>query len=110
MTDHTTEERKRRPPARTLATVLCAAVLLALHALGGFFVLNALLIESEGPWDTTVTDTVRLAAALALATEVLAAALTGAFVALVRLRRWWFAVPGLLILVAIVRMVFAPGP
>ncbi|MDF0373168.1 hypothetical protein ACFRAA_23810 [[Kitasatospora] papulosa] len=52
-----------------------------LHALGGFFVLNALLAESEGPWDSTVTGTVRLMAGLGVATELLAAAATAAFVA-----------------------------
>ncbi|WEH39202.1 hypothetical protein [Streptomyces sp. AM 2-1-1] len=94
----------------TAATLLCAGVLLALHALGGFLLLNALLTESEGPWDHTVTDTVRLMAVLAVVTEALAAGLTGAFTRLVGLGRWWYAVPALLILTALTRMVFAPAP
>ncbi|MFB7558998.1 hypothetical protein [Streptomyces brevispora] len=81
-----------------------------LHAIGGFFLLNALLVESEGPWDRTITDTARAMALFALVTELLAAAVTGAFVALVRLRRWWFAIPAVLLLAAIARMVFPPVP
>ncbi|MEU9060704.1 hypothetical protein AB0D13_18095 [Streptomyces sp. NPDC048430] len=93
-----------------IATALCALLLLVLHAVGGFFVLNALLTESEGPWDSTVTSTARLMAGLGVATELLAAAVTAAFVTLVHLRRWWYVIPAALILVATVRMVFAPVP
>lgn len=35
---------------------------------------------------------------------------TAAFVALVRLRRWWYVIPAMLVLVAAVRMVCAPTP
>ncbi|MFG2597728.1 hypothetical protein [Streptomyces sp. NPDC048462] len=44
----------------------------------------------------------------ALVAELLAVAVTGGVVALVRLRRWWFAIPVVLILTAIARMVFSP--
>ena len=110
MTEQDTKERTRRPPGKAVATALCAALLLVLNAIGGFFLLNALLVESEGPWDSTVTDTALAMALFALVTELLAAAVTGAFVALVRLRRWWFLIPAVLILAAIARMVFAPVP
>ncbi|MFJ8767869.1 hypothetical protein [Streptomyces clavifer] len=110
MTEQDTKERTRRPPGKAVAIALCAAFLLVLHAIGGFFLLNALLVESEGPWDRTVTDTARAMALFALVTELLAAAVTGAFVALVRLRRWWFAIPAVLLLAAIARMVFPPVP
>ncbi|AXK31276.1 hypothetical protein DVA86_00055 [Streptomyces armeniacus] len=88
-------------------TVLCALVLVALNGVGGFFVLNALMTASEGSWDTTATDTVRLMAVLGIASELLAAGLTAAFVAVARLRCWWYAVPAALITVAVLRMVFA---
>ncbi|MFR9673334.1 hypothetical protein [Streptomyces sp. TR02-1] len=77
--------------------------------MGGFFILNALMAASEGPWDVSVTDTVRLMAGLGLLTEVLAAAVTAAFVALAGLRKWWFVIPALLAMTAVARMVFAPG-
>ncbi|WP_329212654.1 hypothetical protein OG257_30185 [Streptomyces sp. NBC_00683] len=93
-----------------VATALCAVFLLVLNTVGGFFVLNALLAEPQGPWDTGITDTARAMAVFALVTELLAAAVTAAFVALVGLRRWWYAIPVILILTAIVRMVFAPAP
>ncbi|MFE6699803.1 hypothetical protein [Streptomyces sp. NPDC057718] len=110
MTEQETVERTRRPLKGAVATGLCAVILLALHVIGGFFLLNALLVESQGPWDDTVTDTARMMAVLALVTELLAAAITMAFVALVGVRRWWFAIPAVLILAAIARMVFAPVP
>ncbi|MGW6464994.1 hypothetical protein [Streptomyces rubiginosohelvolus] len=95
---------------RRVATALCAVTLLGLNSVGGFFLLNALLAEPQGPWDTTITDTAQAMALFALLTELLAAALTGAFVAPGRLRRWWFAIPTVLILAAIARMVFPPVP
>ncbi|THA24056.1 hypothetical protein E4198_04290 [Streptomyces sp. RKND-216] len=77
--------------------------------MGGFFILNALMTTSEGAWDTSVTDTVRLMAGLGLLTEVLAVAVTAAFVALAGLRKWWFVIPALLAMTAVARMVLAPG-
>ncbi|MFI1394164.1 hypothetical protein [Streptomyces sp. NPDC020681] len=110
MTEQETRERARRPATSVFATALCAAVLMALHTVGGYFLLIALLTESEGPWDSTVTDTVRLVAVLAVVTELVAAAFTAAFIAIGLLRRWWYAITAALILTAVVRMVFAPGP
>ncbi|WP_326696742.1 hypothetical protein OG909_05080 [Streptomyces sp. NBC_01754] len=110
MTEQDTKRSTRGTPARGAATALCALVLLVLHAVGGFFVLNALLTESEGSWDSTVTSTVRLMAGLGLATGLLAVAVTATFVASELLRRWWYAIPVALILTAIARMVFAPVP
>ncbi|MBT2364432.1 hypothetical protein J7E88_03600 [Streptomyces sp. ISL-10] len=110
MNGQETKERTPRVVRVALATAGSSAVLLALHALGGFFVLNALLTESEGPWDRTLTETVRLMAVLGLWAEVVAAAVTAGFVALRCVRRWWYAIPLVLILTAMVRMVFAPGP
>lgn len=108
MTEQGLKECTQRPPIKAVATGLCATILLVMHAIGGFFLLNALLVEPEGPWDSTVTDTARMMAVFALLTELLAVAVTGVVVALVRLRPWWFAIPMVLILTAIARMVFAP--
>ncbi|QQZ54334.1 hypothetical protein IFE09_12395 [Streptomyces microflavus] len=110
VTDQETNTPSRKPPAAVIATALCGALLLLLHTLGGFFLLNALLTESEGPWDSDVTSTTRLMAALSVGTELLAGGITAAFISLGRLRRWWYAIPTALVLVAIVRMVFAPAP
>ncbi len=93
-----------------MVTAACAAVLLGLHTVAGFFVLNALLTESEGPWDRTVTDTVRLMAGLGLVVELLAAAVTAACVTTGRPRRWWYAPVAALVLTALIRMAFAPQP
>ncbi|MBM7442114.1 hypothetical protein [Streptomyces sp. HB132] len=110
MTEHEIEPPARRSTTKAIATALCVALLLVLHAVGGFFLLNALLAESEGPWDSNVTGTVRALAGLGVATELLAAAVTVAFVSLVHLRRRWCLIPCVLILVAAVRMVSAPTP
>ncbi|MFD9084564.1 hypothetical protein ACFYYM_20705 [Streptomyces erythrochromogenes] len=93
-----------------VATAAWATVLLGLHAVAGFFVLNAVLTESEGPWDRTVTGTVRLMAGLGLAVELMALAGTAAAVNTGRLRRWWYAPAAALVAVSLVRMVFAPQP
>ncbi len=107
MTDSNVKPHTRSTASR-VAPLLCSLVLLAVHVVGGFFVLNALMTASEGPWDTGVTQTARMMALFGIVTEALAAALTAAFIALARLRRWWYAIPVLLILTAVVRMVFAP--
>ncbi|MFI1282311.1 hypothetical protein ACH4U5_16425 [Streptomyces sp. NPDC020858] len=107
MTDQRIPGLTRRHPVVTAA---CAAVLLGLHTVAGFFVLNALLTESEGPWDRTVTDTVRLMAGLGLVVELLAVAVTAACVNTGRLGRWWYAPVTALVLTALIRMVFAPQP
>ncbi|WP_327416974.1 hypothetical protein [Streptomyces sp. NBC_01233] len=107
MTEQQVPGRTRRRPVVTAAS---AAVLLGLHAVAGFFVLGALLTESEGPWDRTVTDTVRLMAGLGLVVELLALAGTVAGVTTGRLRRWWYAPAAALILTALVRMAVAPRP
>ncbi|WP_328961190.1 hypothetical protein [Streptomyces virginiae] len=93
-----------------VVTVASAVLLLLLHAGAGFFVLGALLTESEGSWDRTVTDTARLWAVLGLAVELPAVAVTAACVAVGRLRRWWYAPAAALVLTALARMVFAPRP
>lgn len=99
---------RRRGIQRTAAQGLCGLVLIALHVIGGYLVLNALLTRSEGPWDTGVTDTVQLWSALGLLTEAFAAAVTAASVAVAGLRKWWYVIPALLALTAAARFVFAP--
>ncbi|MFF2191676.1 hypothetical protein [Streptomyces sp. NPDC058157] len=93
-----------------MATAAWAALLLALHTVAGFFVLSALLTESEGPWDHTVTDTARLMAGLGLVVELMAVAGTLAGVTTGGLRRWWYAPAAALIGTALIRMAFAPQP
>ncbi|WP_030768049.1 hypothetical protein [Streptomyces sp. NRRL F-2664] len=93
-----------------MVTAVWATVLVGLHAVAGFFVLNAVLTASEGPWDRTVTGTARLMAGLGLTVELIALAVTAAGVNTGRLRRWWYAPAAALVVVALVRMVFAPRP
>ncbi|TDU75413.1 hypothetical protein [Streptomyces sp. KS 21] len=105
---------EQRIPDRTwrerAATAAWAAVLLVLHTVAGYFVLVALLTESEGPWDSTVTDTVRVTAGLGLVVELPVLAGTWAGVTSGRLRRWWYAPAAALVLTALVRAAFAPQP
>ncbi|MFC9584270.1 hypothetical protein ACFVJ8_15775 [Streptomyces yangpuensis] len=93
-----------------MVTAAWATVLVGLHAVAGFFVLNAVLTESEGSWDRTVTGTVRLMAGLGLMVELMALAGTAAGVNTGRLQRWWYAPVAVLVVIALVRMVFAPRP
>ncbi|WP_405832417.1 MULTISPECIES: hypothetical protein [unclassified Streptomyces] len=110
MTEEQAPGLTRRRPVATAATAAVLVGLLGLHTVAGFFVLNALLTESEGPWDRTVTDTVRLMAGLGLVVELMALAGTAACVNTGRLRRWWYAPAAVLVITALVRMVFAPQP
>lgn len=103
-----TDIGSRKRAAARAGLAACSVLLLALHVVGGYFVLLSLLTEPEGPWDTNVTRLVRTAALSGIVTEAFAAAVTAAFVAIAGLRRWWYAVPVLLVLTAAVRMVFAP--
>ncbi|MFI8447676.1 MULTISPECIES: hypothetical protein [Streptomyces] len=105
-----TERRTAGVMLAHVVTGAWATVLVGLHVLAGFFVLSALLTESEGPWDSTVTGTARLMAGLGLTVELMALAGTAAGVNTGRLRRWWYAPVAALVLVALVRMVFAPRP
>ncbi|WP_314248576.1 hypothetical protein [Streptomyces sp. DSM 40907] len=93
-----------------VAAAAGAVVLLALHTVAGFFLYNALLTESEGPWDRSVTQTVRLMAVLSLSVELVAVAVTAVCVNTGRLGRWWYAPVTALVLTALIRMVFAPQP
>ncbi|MFA7762469.1 hypothetical protein ACGFNX_06920 [Streptomyces sp. NPDC048723] len=93
-----------------VATAAGAVVLLALHTVAGFFLFNALLTKSEGPWDRSVTQTARLMAGLSLSAELLAVAVTAVCVNTGRLSRWWYAPVTALVLTALIRMVFAPRP
>ncbi|WP_329098332.1 hypothetical protein [Streptomyces sp. NBC_01439] len=101
--------RVHRNPLRTM-TAASAVLLLALHTVAGFFLYSALLTESEGPWDRSVTQTVRLMAVLGLSVELLAVAFTAVCVNTGRLRRWWYAPVAAVAFTALIRMVFAPRP
>ncbi|MFE5804576.1 MULTISPECIES: hypothetical protein [unclassified Streptomyces] len=105
-----TEQRTARVTRAHVATAAWATVLVGLHAVAGFFVLNAVLTHSEGPWDRTVTGTARLMAGLGLVVELMALAGTAAGVNTGRLRRWWYAPVAVLVVIALVRIVFAPQP
>ncbi|WP_327264946.1 hypothetical protein OG444_29000 [Streptomyces sp. NBC_01232] len=105
-----TEQIPRSIRGGPLVTVVAAVLLLLLHTAAGFFVLGALLTESEGPWDRTVTGTARLMAGLGLVVELVALAGTAAGVNTGRLRRWWYAPVAVLVVIALVRIVFAPQP
>lgn len=107
MSDQRVADRTRGGPA---ARAACAVALSGLHGVAGFFVLNALLTASEGPWDRTVTGTARLTAGLGLGVELMALAVTAACVNTGRLRRWWYAPAVLLVVTALGRTVFAPRP
>jgi hypothetical protein len=85
-------------------------VLLLFHTLAGGLLLAALVSRSEGPWDHTVTGMVRVLAGTSAGVEVMAAAVTYGCVRAGVLRAWWFAVPALMLLTALLRVIFAPVP
>ncbi|WP_327375824.1 hypothetical protein OG393_18790 [Streptomyces sp. NBC_01216] len=79
------------------------------HFVTAYLLLLAYAAEPAGPWDRETVSHSGFAAGTALAVTVVAALLTVLFVKAQWLRRWWFAVPMVAVLAALLRLtVLAP--
>ncbi|MFD9520914.1 hypothetical protein [Streptomyces sp. NPDC059979] len=69
-----------------------------------YLLLLAYAAEPAGPWDSETVAHSGFAAGLALALAVVTALLTWVFVKAEWLRRWWFTLPALFALAAVLRL------
>ncbi|MFE5853340.1 hypothetical protein ACFQ61_08990 [Streptomyces sp. NPDC056500] len=97
-------ERRQPGAAGRLGTALCAVVLTVGHLVTGFVVLTAYMVEPNGPWDRQAITNSGIAAGIALALTAVTALLTWLFVKAEWLRRWWFALPAVFAVAAILRL------
>ncbi|MDQ1007436.1 hypothetical protein QFZ82_001921 [Streptomyces sp. V4I23] len=91
-------------PAGRIGTAVCATLLVAVHLVTAYLLLLAYAAEPAGPWDTETVSHSEFAAGTALGLTVVAALLTLPFVKARWLRRWWFAVPAMFALAAVLRL------
>ncbi|SFL58610.1 hypothetical protein [Streptomyces pini] len=100
----------RRPNTTGPAgTVVGAVLLLLAHTVAGYLVFLAYMAGTANPWEPDAAAHSGIAAGLALPVTGVSALLTRGFVRAGRLRRWWYALPVLLGLAALLRLtVLAP--
>ncbi len=70
----------------------------------GYVVLTAYMVEPDGPWDRQAVTNSGVAAGIGLAFSVVVALLTWMFIRAQWLRRWWYAIPTMLAVAALLRL------
>ncbi|MET7486010.1 hypothetical protein [Streptomyces sp. NPDC005538] len=102
--------REPRAPQTCIASAICAVVLMLCHVVTTYLTLLAYLSDPAGPWDTETVSHSGFAAGTALALTAVTAGLTWVFVKAEWSRRWWYGVPAVLAVAALLRLtVLAPG-
>lgn len=110
--DSTTEVRESRRPriSSRIGTGVCVVVLALATLVTGYVVLTAYMVEPDGPWDRQAVTNSGVAAGVGLAFCSVMTLLTWVFVKAEWLLRWWYAVPVVLALAALLRLtVLAPS-
>lgn len=87
-----------------VGTGVCAVVLALATLVTGYVVLTAYVVEPDGPWDEQAVTNSGFAAGIGLAFSVVMALLTWVFVKAEWLRRWWYAIPVVLAVGALLRL------
>ncbi|WP_030729326.1 hypothetical protein [Streptomyces sp. NRRL S-237] len=87
-----------------IGAAVCAVVLTMGSLATGYLLLLAYAAEPAGPWDSESVAHSNFATGLALALAAVIALLTWVFVKAEWLRRWWFTLPALLALAAVLRL------
>ncbi|MFD3499321.1 hypothetical protein ACFWWT_06320 [Streptomyces sp. NPDC058676] len=102
------EGRRSRSSSR-VGTAVCAVVVALGALVTGYVVLTAYMVEPDGPWDRQAVTNSGVAAGIGLAFSGVVALLTWMFVRAQWMRRWWYAIPTLLAVAALLRLtVLAP--
>lgn len=99
-----------RASARSgIGSVVCGLFLVAGHLVSAYLVLIAYLADPAGPWDSETVAHSRFASGFGLVVTTVTALLTWVFVKAEWLRRWWYAIPVVLTVAALLRLtVLAP--
>ncbi|MFE8012429.1 hypothetical protein ACFU3O_06760 [Streptomyces antibioticus] len=93
------------PRARSgVGWLMCGLVLSAIHLTTAYLVVIAYLVAPAGPWDSESVVHSNFASGFGLALSVVTALLTWVFVKAEWLRRWWYAIPVLLGVAALLRL------
>ncbi|MFD7407254.1 hypothetical protein ACFV7R_32330 [Streptomyces sp. NPDC059866] len=74
------------------------------HAITGYVVFLAYMAEPAGPWGSESVAHSQFASGLALALAAVTAGLTWVFVKAEWLRRWWYVIPTVLAVAAVLRL------
>ncbi|WP_236561308.1 hypothetical protein, partial [Streptomyces sp. F-3] len=85
-------------------TGVCAVVLALGALVTGYVVLTAYAVEPDGPWDTQAVTNANVAAGIGLVFSALMAVLTWMSVKAEWLRKWWYVIPSLLVIAALLRL------
>ncbi|MEU3446474.1 hypothetical protein AB0H29_04455 [Streptomyces thermolilacinus] len=67
-------------------------------------VLTAFMVEPDGPWDRQAVTNSSVAAGIALAFAFVTGLLSWVFVKAAWLRKWWYIIPAVLALAALLRL------
>ncbi|GAA3112411.1 hypothetical protein [Streptomyces echinatus] len=102
----TTEVHESRRPrvSSRIGTGVCAVVLALTASVTGYVVLTAFMVEPDGPWDRQAITNSHVAAVVSLAFCSVMALLTWVFVRAEWLGRWWYTVPVVLAIAALLRL------
>ncbi|KUJ67828.1 hypothetical protein ACZ90_25045 [Streptomyces albus subsp. albus] len=93
------------------STLICASVLTLCHWLTGFFLRNALRADPEGSLNTRARRFSDINSTAALVVCAVSSVLTLCFVKDRFLRGWWFAIPAVMVVAAVLRLtVLRPAP
>ena len=85
---------------------VAAAILVVLNLAALYFVGISWLVTPDGPWDDDVLAGLTAAALIGAALAVPTTLLTVVPVLLRWLRAWWFAVPAILFILAVARVIY----
>ncbi|GAA0666328.1 hypothetical protein GCM10009535_52620 [Streptomyces thermocarboxydovorans] len=101
-----TDLRESRRPRSFgwLGSGVCAVVLALGALVTGYVVLTAYMVEPDGPWDQQAVSNSGVASDIGLAFSAVMAFLTWVFVKAEWVRKWWYAIPTVLAVSALLRL------
>jgi hypothetical protein len=99
-----TQRASGRSAPRLAGTVVTALILAVGHTVTAYFTYLAYMANPAGSWDREAVSHSGFSSGITLALSVITALLTALFVKARWLRRWWYAIPVLLAVAALLRL------